>query len=183
MSERTPQQIIGDDAFNQLVFEGYVVTRPAPAATDTGLVTGLWLRPIGPHAYATTKDRSTADDWEKFVKVEEYIPRSQAEELLAAKDERLKEWQNKWAQTDILRLKAEADNAAKDARIKVQDQEISDQSDRIASLEAKISAARKALEWYEEHVSNCRKIGSVGAPSRAKLDRDGGQKAREALEQ
>jgi len=28
-NERTPQQIIGDDAFNQLAFEGYVVTRPA----------------------------------------------------------------------------------------------------------------------------------------------------------
>ncbi len=38
-SERTPQQIIGDDAYTQLVFEGYVVTRPAPAATDTGLET------------------------------------------------------------------------------------------------------------------------------------------------
>nr|WP_278422958.1 hypothetical protein [Brucella anthropi]DAM62865.1 MAG TPA: hypothetical protein [Caudoviricetes sp.] len=89
---------------------------PAHAATDTGLVTGLWLRPIGPHAYATTKDRSTADDWEKYVKVEEYVTRSQAEELLAAKDAAIKRWRSECesAQSQNVELaeqlaKAEAD--------------------------------------------------------------------------
>ncbi|MND87771.1 hypothetical protein D3C80_797790 [compost metagenome] len=43
---------------------------------------------------------------------------SQAGAAIAAKDERLKEWQNKWAQTDILRLKAKAENAALAARVK-----------------------------------------------------------------
>ncbi|NVM42804.1 hypothetical protein HWX16_21050 [Ochrobactrum intermedium] len=51
----------------------------------------------------------------------------------------------------------------------------------LAANTARIEVMEHALRWYEEHVSNCRKIGSVGAPSRAKLDRDGGEKARAAL--
>ncbi len=58
----------------------------------------------------------------------------------------------------------------------------SNDGNEFKALETQLAAAREALEWYEEHVSNCRKIGSVGAPSRAKLDRDGGEKARAALE-
>ncbi|UWF67337.1 MULTISPECIES: hypothetical protein [unclassified Brucella] len=125
----------------------------APAATDTGLETGLWLRPIGPHAYATTKDRSTADDWEKYVKVEEYIPRSQAEELLAAKDKTIA-----LAETTMIEMhqelnKLEVDNAALTARIKELEK-----ADRLVSaalwekkveaIEAKLAVAQKALEPF-----------------------------------
>ena len=87
----------------------------------------------------------------------------------------------------------EADNAALTTRVKTlsgaldKQRELDNEStlhhyNRAEALETQLAAARKALEWYEEHVSNCRKIGSIGAPSRAKLDRDGGEKARAALE-
>ncbi|QOD65838.1 hypothetical protein HGK82_22365 [Ochrobactrum sp. MT180101] len=39
-SERTPQQIIGDDAYTQLMFEGYVVSRPTPVAPVSPDATG-----------------------------------------------------------------------------------------------------------------------------------------------
>jgi hypothetical protein len=45
---------------------------------------------------------------------------------------------------------------------------------RIAELEA-------ALEWYAAHVADCRKLGRDGDVARGKLDRDGGSKARAAL--
>ncbi len=95
-------------------------TRPAPAATDTGLVTGLWtMTDVNGKPTNVTTSVNDAKVWRDLGYVlTEYVTRSQAEELLAEKDERLKDWQNKWVQTDLLRLKAEADNAAKDARIK-----------------------------------------------------------------
>lgn len=79
-SERTPQQIIGDDAYAQLVFEGYVVTRPAPAATVTGL-------------------ERYGEDWDEYtgklmmVKLSEgeFVRFDQAVELLAAQAARIKE--------------------------------------------------------------------------------------------
>lgn len=40
---------------------------------------------------------------------------------------------------------------------------------------------REALEWYALHVGNCRKVTSEGDDSRKMLDRDRGEKAREAL--
>mgnify|MGYP003630304015 CR=1 FL=1 len=46
---------------------------------------------------------------------------------------------------------------------------------RIADLEA-------ALTWYAQHVPDCRKTGLEGDVARGKLDRDGGSKARAALE-
>ena len=53
--------------------------------------------------------------------------------------------------------------------------EIEGKNDRIADLEA-------ALTWYAEHVPDCRKTGLEGDVARGKLDRDGGSKARAALE-
>lgn len=44
-----------------------------------------------------------------------------------------------------------------------------------------MNAMREALEWYAEQVAGCRKIGSVGEPARHALDRDGGERARNAL--
>jgi hypothetical protein len=40
---------------------------------------------------------------------------------------------------------------------------------------------REALEWYAEQAEGCRKIGSIGDPSRQALDDDGGKRARAAL--
>lgn len=98
-----------------------------PAATDTGLETYepyLEVIDTGIGSFEEASMRKSSDG--------SYVHIDQAEELLAAKDERLKDWQNKWAQTDLLRLKAEADNAAKD--------------EAIEALEAKLTAAEKALE-------------------------------------
>lgn len=39
-----------------------------------------------------------------------------------------------------------------------------------------------ALEWYAEQVGLCRKHGREGDVARAKLDRDAGYKAQQALE-
>ena len=39
----------------------------------------------------------------------------------------------------------------------------------------------EALEWYAAQVADCRKRGLEGDTARAKLDRDGGYKARIAL--
>tara|TARA_R110002020_G_scaffold95937_9_gene230083 strand:- start:38949 stop:39134 length:186 start_codon:yes stop_codon:yes gene_type:complete len=40
----------------------------------------------------------------------------------------------------------------------------------------------EALQWYAAQVEDCRKHGRDGDIARAKLDRDGGHKARQALE-
>lgn len=52
---------------------------------------------------------------------------------------------------------------------------------RIQQLEAQLSTAREALEWYEEQVRNCRKITREGDGARQQLDRDGGERALTAL--
>lgn len=121
--------------------------------------------------------------------VRELVTRSQAEAIIAAeREEALK------LIHDLERLKDHetqllVDNAALTARVKEWEADVSayilsaeDQDKQRKALETQLAAAKKALEWYEEHVSNCRKIGSIGAPSRAKLDRDGGAIARAALE-
>ena len=41
---------------------------------------------------------------------------------------------------------------------------------------------REALEWYASTVADCRKITREGEDARARLDRDGGSMAREALD-
>jgi hypothetical protein len=45
-----------------------------------------------------------------------------------------------------------------------------------------VERMREALEWYAEQVSDCRKISSPGDPARSKLSKDGGSRARQALE-
>jgi hypothetical protein len=40
---------------------------------------------------------------------------------------------------------------------------------------------REALLWYSEKVAGCRKITREGDEARQALDKDGGQRAREAL--
>ena len=49
---------------------------------------------------------------------------------------------------------------------------------QLAELQAQVQTARDALEWYAEQGADCRKIGARGDVARAKLDRDGGHKAR-----
>lgn len=44
-----------------------------------------------------------------------------------------------------------------------------------------MSAQTKALQWYAAQVADCRKHGREGDVARAKLDRDGGYMARQAL--
>ena len=60
-----------------------------------------------------------------------------------------------------------------------------DENDALAAerdaLAAKLKVAEEALEFYAKHGEGCRKIGSIGEPSRNALDRDGGKFARAAL--
>ena len=41
----------------------------------------------------------------------------------------------------------------------------------------------EAIEWYAAQVADCRKRGLEGDTARAKLDRDGGYKARTVLQE
>lgn len=51
------------------------------------------------------------------------------------------------------------------------------------ALLAENEKLREALRWYEEKVTECRKIGSLGDNARQALDLDGGFRARDALSQ
>ena len=53
---------------------------------------------------------------------------------------------------------------------------------RADAAQARIAELEAALTWYAEHVPDCRKTGLEGDVARGKLDRDGGSKARAALE-
>lgn len=64
-------------------------TPVAPVSSDaTGecgeLETELWRCKKGDYALATTTDGAASEDWKKHSSVEEYVTRSQAEDLLAA---------------------------------------------------------------------------------------------------
>lgn len=57
-----------------------------------------------------------------------------------------------------------------------------EQADRIEQLTAEVERMREALRWYEAQVNDCRKVTREGDDARYALDRDGGEKARAALE-
>lgn len=78
----------------------------------------------------------------------------------------------------ITGLRWQAENAA---GVTLDARELLDLLSYIAALEARVKAARDALEWYAVEVADCRKISSDGNVARAKLDRDGGHRARTAL--
>ncbi|WP_273785675.1 hypothetical protein [Brucella intermedia] len=91
----------------------------SPDATDKcgELVTELWRCKKGDYALATTTDGAAAEDWKKHSSVEEYVTRSQAEELLAAERAEVRHWQEQYTEMHSqfidLAKSAEADNAAK----------------------------------------------------------------------
>lgn len=97
-------------------FEAAWNTRPAPAATDTGLVTAMTVRVEDAGDAGITAQVDDLITEERGLL--ELVTRSQAVELLAAKDAEILQLL-KELRTYILRAeKAEADNAAKVARIK-----------------------------------------------------------------
>jgi hypothetical protein len=51
----------------------------------------------------------------------------------------------------------------------------------ISDPQARIAEFKVTLEWYAAQVADCRKLGRDGDVARGKLDRDGGSKARAAL--
>ncbi|ALJ98261.1 hypothetical protein BiPBO1_47 [Brucella phage BiPBO1] len=139
-------------------------TRPAPAATDTGLVTVAWQR----HSsfYADGWGPVDAGHAQKLAAagepVRELVTRSQAEELLAAERAEKEEWKGRATDRGLeaekwFRLYGDlkADNAAQAARIKELDHENNcwmksaiKQQKRSKALEAKLAAAQKALEPF-----------------------------------
>ena len=134
-------------------------TRPAPAATDTGLVRydlsmfGNGIVEMGGGAYVR------ADRAQELLAAERvrYVEASQR----ATNEESLKDTMRR----GLLRWKeraekSEADNAAKDAEIVgLREALIGEQSQRRA-LEAKLAAAEKALEPFADHA----KERAVDAP-------------------
>lgn len=144
-------------------------TRPAPAATDTGLETVGYQYHNGAWYHADSPDKLR----EFGFKTRELVTRSQAEELLAAEREKVLFLKTAMeiAQTHCgLKDKTidslEADNAAKDARIKETEdcylrlcEAIGvtatnaapiDASEKLRALEAKLAAAEKALEPFAD---------------------------------
>ena len=91
-SERTPQQIIGDDAYMQLVFEGYVVSRPAPAATDTGLVTVAWQRKHPTEGWMDCREEDIPHYQDHGQEIRELSPRSQAGAIIAELQAKAKDY-------------------------------------------------------------------------------------------
>ncbi|PWL17433.1 hypothetical protein DKP76_11690 [Falsochrobactrum shanghaiense] len=156
----------------------WVAARPAPAATDTGLVTVGFVPPM----FVEGKGADYNDIFRSVSIAENYVAvvtRSQAEELLAAEREGKRFWQNEYTQKSKLLLKSETDNAAKDARIKELEADFKKAYDhgfadgcgdtygdveranaRCEALEAKLAVAEKALEPFA-NAADGRKSESV----------------------
>lgn len=159
-------------------------TRPAPAATDTGLVTVGYLTGS---SFAPLKERGSTlllrdspNEWpEKYKGSHALVTGSQAEELLAAERakyrdamEKLVESQRETLVWQQRAIDLKADNAAKDARIKVLEERIetenlyrhetAEENDtRSEALEAKLAAAQEALEPFAAH-ANDRAVDDTG---------------------
>ena len=145
-------------------------TRPAPAATDTGLETVgniteeclLELKQMLCGEIHPCNDIGDVTDADI-----ELVTRSQAEELLAAERADKRIWMEKAAIEAERVERLEADNAAKDARIKELEQaletektlsrgdwacqrEVDQMSIKTEALEAKLAAAGMALKRADE---------------------------------
>ncbi len=170
-------------------------TRPAPAATDTGLETvehQYWHTQTYEWLPTGFPDRYRKDG---FL-VRELVTRSQAEELLAAERARYVEASQRATNEESLKdtmhrgllrwkeraEKAEADNAAKDARLSEVENSLFDAKDiarnassnciywrgQTEALEAKLAAAVKALQEADEALQ-ADAIASAHAAIRAVL--------------
>ncbi|KAB2689678.1 hypothetical protein [Brucella tritici] len=132
-------------------------SRPAPAATDTGLETVAKLGGINGVMLLRHIEnlRPEAQAAYKY----ELVRRSQADERLAAERAKVQHWQEQYTEmhSQFIQLakSAEADNAAKDARIKEIEEEwrvaanLGSEVNRklaqqVVSLEAKLAAAERA---------------------------------------
>jgi len=174
VNERTPQQIIGDYAYQQLLFEGYVVTRPA--APVEGLEVVAWRHPTAGWA---NHDYSLVEG--HCLKVGPYpdplVTRSQAEAIIAAKVEqerlRFEGDLDKWMKTigagitgfqpeayDMMDLACQelvtlrADNAVLTARVKelelIRDSHSQDTLQALQgqqALETQLAAAREGVKY------------------------------------
>lgn len=154
-----------------------VYTRPAPAATNTGLETlSVELTPSG-HPYMKSDQEG------------DYVTRSQAEELLAAERAKTERWHKKAMDAGVIVHSdgttshpmrkdlddLKADNAAQAARIKEMEADLKTYQDGTADLvnekidaefkavdlEAKLAAAEKALKPFADH-ANDRAVDDTG---------------------
>lgn len=156
-------------------------TRPAPAATDTGLVTVAFQ-------HRRIDKYGVVGDWRPYkrdlfgsdrIESRELVTRSQAEELLAAERAKTERWHKKAMDAGVIvhsdgttshPMRKElddlkTDNAAKDARVKELEADVKreaqssthnaqdclDEQLRAEALEAKLAAAEKALEPFAEY--------------------------------
>ncbi len=126
--------------------------RPVPSATDTGLetvgyLTGSSFAPLKERG-STILFRDSPNEWpEKYKGSHALVTRSQAEELLAAERANTETALEQRNMTIAELARLEADNAAKDARIKELEQELTDRkhggrwSEMVEALEAKLATA------------------------------------------
>ena len=133
-------------------------TRPAPAATDTGLVTVLTQSRArrymegegGP--WGDWKDGPALTPPPYFqVEERELVTRENATELLAAERAEKEKLEAAWLEAEGIISDLKADNAAQAARIKAETELREDHQKRNKELEAKLAAAEKALEPFSKY--------------------------------
>ncbi|WP_247997031.1 Lar family restriction alleviation protein [Brucella tritici] len=122
-------------------------TRPAPAATDTGLVTvgGEYL---DGHTWKPMPAGVT-DFALRGFKTRALCARSQAEELLAAKDADMDQVLADNRRCIVRIAELEADNAAKDARVKELEKEL-ENGGRVKGVNTQYANALAYLEMTED---------------------------------
>lgn len=160
-------------------------TRPTPVARASPDATGKCgeLVTLGFVHPTFVKERERGyDEIFRTVRVPEnwepVVTRSQAVELLAEERAEKEKAQASRLYWKGKHQKLEANNAALTARVNVQDQEISDQSDMIAdqlkmieALEAKLAAAEKALEPFVSFFNEAMKGFTEGYAERTPSDK------------
>jgi len=130
-------------------------TRPAPAATDTGLETvGYRYRHVDYVNWTYSESKHPRPD----IHNEELVTRSQAEEVLAAERAKVRHWQEQYTEMHSqfidLAKSAEADNAAKDARIKELEHVVKSSGKIYSAKMRQIEALEAKLETYHEEYEN-----------------------------
>lgn len=147
-------------------------TRPAPAATDTGLVTVGYQYHDGAWYYAANPDKLR----EFGFKIRELVTRSQAVELLAAEISRERDLAAKQLSEVVDRmsddyLALKADNAAKAARIKELDAAWLSAEKQCQSQGEQLAAAEKALEPFVSFFNEAMKGFTEGYAERTPSDK------------
>lgn len=131
-------------------------TRPASAATDTGLETVAWQRKHPTEGWMDCREEDIPHYRDHGQEVRELSPSSRAEELLAAKDREVEAAMVIYRAERKWRAELEADNAAQAARVKELEKDVAKREEHrgklmkgYRALEAKLTDAEKEAATWE----------------------------------